>query len=134
MADNMLRLGQAETAVVVGAEVFSRILDWQDRGTCVLFGDGAGALVLRAVEQPDTGHDRGVLSTHLYTDGNYYDMLYVDGGPGSTGTAGHLRMEGREVFRRAVVCLAGSVEAALRSDKHTLNCSHHCASPMPASA
>src|SRR6202142_3143264 len=85
MADNALRLGQARTALVIGAETFSRILDWEDRGTCVLFGDGAGAIVLRAA--PNRGNaDRGVLSTHLHSDGRDYDMLYVDGGPSSTQT------------------------------------------------
>ena len=113
-ADNALRLGQARTALVIGAETFSRILDWQDRGTCVLFGDGAGALVLNGV--PDTGPEaRGVLSTHLHSDGSLYDILYVDGGPSSTGTTGHLRMEGREVFRHAVSHLSAAVEEALAS-------------------
>ena len=79
-ADNMLRLGQAETALVIGAEVFSRILDWDDRGSCVLFGDGAGATVLRAAQEKGTNKDRGILSTHLFSDGTYYDTLYVDGG------------------------------------------------------
>jgi 3-oxoacyl-[acyl-carrier-protein] synthase-3 len=112
VADNAIRLGQARTALVIGAETFSRILDWEDRGTCVLFGDGAGALVLNAV--PDTGPGgRGVLSTHLHSDGRQYDILYVDGGPSSTGTTGHLRMEGREVFRQAVQHLSGVVEEAL---------------------
>jgi 3-oxoacyl-[acyl-carrier-protein] synthase-3 len=111
-ADNALRLGQARTALVIGAETFSRILDWNDRGTCVLFGDGAGALVLNAV--PDTGPKaRGVLSTHLHSDGTQYDILYVDGGPSTTGTTGHLRMEGREVFRQAVQHLSEAVEEAL---------------------
>ncbi len=111
-ADNAIRLGQARTALVIGAETFSRILDWQDRGTCVLFGDGAGAVVLNAV--PDSGpNDRGVLSTHLHSDGTLYDILYVDGGPSSTGTTGHLRMEGREVFRQAVQHLSEAVEEAL---------------------
>src|SRR5260221_4601268 len=101
VADNALRLGQARTALVIGAETFSRILDWQDRGTCVLFGDGAGALVLNAVS--DSGPmSRGILSTHLHSDGRQHDILYVDGGPSSTGTAGCLRMQGREVFRQAV--------------------------------
>ena len=111
-ADNAIRLGQARTALVIGAETFSRILDWQDRGTCVLFGDGAGALVLNAA--PDGGPaGRGVLSTHLHSDGRLYDILYVDGGPSSTGTTGHLRMEGREVFRQAVQHLSEVVEEAL---------------------
>jgi 3-oxoacyl-[acyl-carrier-protein] synthase III len=114
-ADNAIRLGQARTALVIGAETFSRILDWQDRGTCVLFGDGAGALVLNAV--PDTKRDaRGVLSTHLHSDGRLYNILYVDGGPSSTGTTGHLRMEGREVFRQAVQHLSEVVEEALAAN------------------
>ena len=112
-ADNMLRLGQAETALVIGAEVFSRILDWDDRGTCVLFGDGAGATILRAVEAAGNNQDRGILSTHIYSDGAYYDMLYVDGGPSTTGTSGHLRMEGKEVFRHAVHRMSEVVETAL---------------------
>ena len=114
-ANNAIRLGQARTALVIGAETFSRILDWQDRGTCVLFGDGAGALVLRAV--PDVGPGgRSVLSTHLHSDGRLHDILYVDGGPSSTGTTGHLRMEGREVFRQAVQHLSEAVEEALAAN------------------
>ena len=114
-ADNAIRLGQARTALVVGAETFSRILDWEDRGTCVLFGDGAGALVLNAA--PDEGpQSRGVLSTHLHSDGTLYNILYVDGGPSSTGTTGHLRMEGREVFRQAVLHLSETVEEALAAN------------------
>src|SRR3982074_1025213 len=99
-ADNALRLGQARTALVVGAETFSRILDWQDRSTCVLFGEGAGAVVLNAA--PGGPGSRGVASPPLHSDGRQHDILYVDGGPSSTGTAGYLRMEGREVFRQAV--------------------------------
>jgi 3-oxoacyl-[acyl-carrier-protein] synthase-3 len=113
VADNMLRLGQARTALVIGAETFSRILDWEDRGTCVLFGDGAGALVLQAV--PETSA-RGILSTHLHSDGRQHDILYVDGGPSSTGAAGCLRMEGREVFRQAVTHLAAVVDEALAAN------------------
>jgi 3-oxoacyl-[acyl-carrier-protein] synthase-3 len=114
-ADNALRLGQARTALVIGAETFSRILDWRDRGTCVLFGDGAGALVLNAVA--DSGpRGCGVLSTHLHSDGTQYDILYVDGGPSTTGTTGHLRMEGREVFRQAVQHLSEVVEEALAAN------------------
>ena len=116
VANNMIRLGQVETAVVIGAEIFSRILDWDDRGTCVLFGDGAGAVVLQAGEEAGTNQDRGVLSTHLYSDGNFYEMLYVDGGPSTTGTAGFLRMEGREVFRHAVVRMSEVVEQALEAN------------------
>jgi 3-oxoacyl-[acyl-carrier-protein] synthase-3 len=101
VADSMLRSGTANTALVIGSETFSRILDWEDRGTCVLFGDGAGALVLRAEDG-----DRGILATKLHADGRHGDMLYVDGGPSTTGTVGKLRMKGREVFRHAVVNLA----------------------------
>ena len=101
-ADNFLRSGSHRRALVIGAETFSRILDWSDRGTCVLFGDGAGAIVLEAQEQPGTSSDRGVLTTHLRSDGRHKSKLYVDGGPSSTQTVGHLRMEGREVFKHAV--------------------------------
>jgi 3-oxoacyl-[acyl-carrier-protein] synthase III len=115
-ADNALRLGQARTALVIGAETFSRILDWEDRSTCVLFGDGAGALVLQAV--PDPGpHGRQVLSSHLHSDGRQYDILYVDGGPSSTRSTGFLRMEGREVFRRAVQHLSEVVDEALAASR-----------------
>lgn len=116
MADNMIRLSQSDTALVVGAETFSRILDWNDRGTCVLFGDGAGALVLQSVEGKGTNQDRGVLSTHLYSDGAQYDALIVDGGPSTTGTAGHVRMQGREVYRQAVIRMVEGVETALASN------------------
>jgi 3-oxoacyl-[acyl-carrier-protein] synthase-3 len=101
-ADNFLRSGAFKRALVIGAETFSRILDWNDRGTCVLFGDGAGAIVVEAQEQPGQSSDRGVLTTHLRSDGRHKAKLYVDGGPGSTKTVGHLRMEGREVFKHAV--------------------------------
>ena len=101
-ADKFLTSGSHKRAIVVGAETFSRILDWTDRGTCVLFGDGAGAVVLEAAPGEGTSADRGVLTTQLRSDGRYRDKLYVDGGPGSTGTTGHLRMEGREVFKFAV--------------------------------
>jgi len=107
-----LRLGQAKTALVIGAETFSRILDWEDRSTCVLFGDGAGAVVLRAVEDGGSA-DRGILSTHIYSDGTGYDLLYVDGGPSTSGTSGHLRMQGREVFRHAVLRMAEAVQTSL---------------------
>jgi 3-oxoacyl-[acyl-carrier-protein] synthase III len=117
-ADNALRLGQARTALVIGAETFSRILDWSDRGTCALFGDGAGALVLRAVGDPGP-HGRGVLSTHLHSDGRHYDILYVDGGPSSTQNTGHLRMEGREVFRQAVAHLSEVVDETLAANSTT---------------
>lgn len=121
MADNMIRLGQAETAIVIGAEVFSRILDWDDRGTCVLFGDGAGATVLRASDEAGTNQDRGILSTHIHSDGEFYDMLYVDGGPSTTGTAGYLRMEGKEVFRHAVHRMSEVVETALSQNDLSIN-------------
>ncbi len=101
-ADQYLRNGAFRRALVIGAETFSRILDWNDRGTCVLFGDGAGAVVLEAEPQPGAATDRGVLTTHLRSDGRHVKKLYVDGGPSSTQTTGHLRMEGREVFRHAV--------------------------------
>ena len=101
-ADKFLLSGSHKRALVIGAETFSRIIDWTDRGTCVLFGDGAGAVVLEAAEGEGGSADRGVLTTHLRSDGRYRDKLYVDGGPGSTGTTGHLRMEGREVFKFAV--------------------------------
>ena len=115
VADNALRAGQADTALVIGAETFSRILDWSDRGTCVLFGDGAGAVVLRRVSAtwPD---GRFILSTHLHSDGSQYDILYVDGGPSSTGHAGVLRMEGREVFRQAVLHLSEVVDECLAAN------------------
>jgi len=115
VADNALRLGQARAALVIGAETFSRILDWEDRGTCVLFGDGAGALVLKAVPASSPGR-RFILSNHLHSDGRQYDILYVDGGPSSTGSAGYLRMEGREVFRQAVQHLSEVVDEALRAN------------------
>ena len=116
VADNFIKVGQARTALVIGAETFSRILDWTDRTTCVLFGDGAGAVVLAASEGSGKKHDRGILSTHIFSDGRYHDMLYVDGGPSSTITTGHLRMEGREVFRHAVVKLAEAVDAAIAAN------------------
>ncbi|MGE5158517.1 MAG: beta-ketoacyl-ACP synthase III [Gemmatimonas sp.] len=101
-ADNFLRTGACKRALVIGAETFSRILDWNDRGTCVLFGDGAGAVVLEAQTSAGKSSDRGVLTTHLRSDGRHKAKLYVDGGPSSTQTVGHLRMEGREVFKHAV--------------------------------
>ena len=113
VADNFIKVGQARTALVIGAETFSRILDWTDRTTCVLFGDGAGAVVLVAGEGSGGKDDRGILSTHIFSDGRYHDALYVDGGPSSTMTTGHLKMEGREVFRHAVVRLAEAVDAAI---------------------
>ena len=115
-ADNFIKSGQADTALVGGAETFSRSLDWSDRTTCVLFGDGAGAAVLRATNGNGDSGDRGVLSTHLYSDGRYHDLLYVDGGPSSTGTAGCLRMAGPEVFRHAVVKMVEASEDALHAN------------------
>ncbi len=116
VADNFIRLGQAKTVLVIGAETFSRILDWTDRTTCVLFGDGAGAVLLRAGDGDGTVRDRGILSNHLHSDGRLHDLLYVDGGPSSTGTVGHLRMAGREVFRHAVVNLTEVVGETLAAN------------------
>jgi 3-oxoacyl-[acyl-carrier-protein] synthase-3 len=117
VADNFIKVGQAKTALVIGAETFSRILDWNDRTTCVLFGDGAGAVVLRAsAAGAGNGKDRGILSTHLHSDGRLHDVLYVDGGPSSTRTSGYVRMNGREVFRHAVGKLAAVVEEALAAN------------------
>ncbi|ABF53132.1 beta-ketoacyl-ACP synthase III [Sphingopyxis alaskensis] len=111
VADAMLRTGAARHALVIGSETFSRILDWNDRTTCVLFGDGAGAVVLSA---EDVADDRGVLATRLHAEGRYCDMLYVDGGPSTTGTVGHVRMQGREVFRHAVTNLAAVLGEVMR--------------------
>lgn len=116
IADNFIRVGQATRALVIGAETFSRLLDWTDRTTCVLFGDGAGAVVLEGYDAAGTSADRGVLSTHLHSDGSTYDLLYVDGGPSTTGTAGHVRMHGQEVFRHAVSKLSSVVEEALSAN------------------
>ena len=112
-ADAMIRAGLAERILVIGAETFSRIMDWSDRGTCVLFGDGAGAVVLEAAELAGSVEDRGILATDLNSDGKYRDLLYVDGGVASTGTAGHLRMQGNLVFRHAVEKLADTAHRAL---------------------
>jgi 3-oxoacyl-[acyl-carrier-protein] synthase-3 len=109
VADSMIKSGLASTALVIGAETFSRILDWNDRGTCVLFGDGAGAVVLKAEQGEGTSHDRGILAHTLHSDGRQHDILYVDGGPSSTRTTGLLRMEGKEVFKHAVVNMAAVV-------------------------
>ncbi|MBJ7416989.1 MAG: ketoacyl-ACP synthase III [Niveispirillum sp.] len=116
VADNFIKAGQAKTVLVIGAETFSRILDWNDRTTCVLFGDGAGAVVLRATDGAGTSEDQGILSTHLHSDGNHHDLLYVDGGPSSTQTVGHVRMRGQEVFKHAVVNLADVVKEALAAN------------------
>ena len=117
-ADALLRAGAATRALVIGAETFSRILDWEDRGTCVLFGDGAGAVVLAA--EPAAPGDRGVLACHLSADGRLEESLYVDGGPSSTQTTGLLRMNGREVFRHAVAEMAGAAERVLANAGHVV--------------
>jgi 3-oxoacyl-[acyl-carrier-protein] synthase III len=113
VADNFIRVGQVRTALVIGAETFTRLLDWQDRTTCVLFGDGAGAVVLQAETGVGT---RGILSSHLHSDGRFKNALYVSGGPGSTGDVGVVRMNGQEVFKHAVVKLAEVVEEALQAN------------------
>ncbi len=113
VADALLTSGAHRTALVIGAETFSRLLDWEDRATCVLFGDGAGAVVLRAEPGSGTAGDRGILAHRLHSDGRYNDLLYVDGGPGSTGTTGKLRMKGREVFRHAVTNLSAVMAETL---------------------
>ena len=113
VADTFLRTGQFKRAVVIGAETFSRILDWNDRSTCVLFGDGAGAVVLEAQPQRGSREDRGILSALIRSDGRYEELLYVDGGPSSTKTVGHLRMNGREVFRHAIQKISGVIEETL---------------------
>jgi 3-oxoacyl-[acyl-carrier-protein] synthase-3 len=115
VADSLVRSGQARGVLVVGTEVFSRILDWTDRGTCVLFGDGAGAVFLRGVDEAQA-EGRGILSTHMHSDGRFGDILTVDGGAGSTGGTGVVRMAGREVFKHAVQKLAGAVDEALQAN------------------
>ncbi|MBN2742145.1 MAG: ketoacyl-ACP synthase III [Rhodobacteraceae bacterium] len=112
-ANGLILSGQAERVLVIGAETFSRIMDWEDRGTCVLFGDGAGALILEAAQGTGTKDDRGILASDLHSDGRYRELLYVDGGVSSTGQAGFLRMQGNQVFRHAVVKLAQTAEKAL---------------------
>ncbi|MDQ4087001.1 MAG: ketoacyl-ACP synthase III [Pseudomonadota bacterium] len=114
IADNMVKGGMADYALVIGSETFSRILDWEDRATCVLFGDGAGALVLQAQET----EDEGILATRLHADGRHNDLLYVDGGVSTTGTVGKLRMKGKEVFRHAVVNLADVLNEVLTAAGH----------------
>ncbi|OAP40503.1 3-oxoacyl-ACP synthase [Sinorhizobium glycinis] len=114
-ADAYIRGGLAKRALVIGAETFSRILDWSDRTTCVLFGDGAGAIILEAQKGEGTKADRGVLTAQLRSDGIHGDKLYVDGGPSTTGTVGHLRMEGREVFKHAVGMITDVIEAAFEA-------------------
>ena len=113
ITDNFIKTGQVGTALVIGAETFSRILDWRDRSTCVLFGDGAGAVVLQAGSGGGANNDRGILATQLRSDGRHHDLLHVDGGPSSTQTTGHLRMLGREVFRHAIVNLSTIVQEVL---------------------
>ena len=113
VGDNFIKVGQADSVLVIGAETFSRIIDWQDRATCVLFGDGAGAVVLKGSSSAD---GRGILSTHLHSDGRLNDLLYVDGGPSSTQTVGHVRMSGREVYRHAVQNLSSIVREAVEAN------------------
>jgi len=119
--DGLLRTGAFKRALVVGSETFSRILDWNDRTTCVLFGDGAGAVVLDAQELAGTREDRGILTSHLRSDGRHKEKLYVDGGPSSTQTVGHLRMEGRDVFRYAVGAITDVIEAVFRDTGYSAN-------------
>jgi 3-oxoacyl-[acyl-carrier-protein] synthase-3 len=119
VADGLLKTGAHKRALVIGSETFSRILDWTDRGTCVLFGDGAGAVVLEAQLQSGTRADRGILTTHLRSDGRHKLKLYVDGGPSSTQTVGHLRMEGRAVFKHAVAMITDVIEDAFKATGYT---------------
>ncbi|MEC9458465.1 MAG: beta-ketoacyl-ACP synthase III [Pseudomonadota bacterium] len=118
IADNSLRLGKSKNALVIGSETFSRILDWKDRSTCVLFGDGAGAVVLQSADSNST---RGILSNHLHSDGNYKDMLYVDGGPSTSNNVGFLRMDGQGVFKHAVKNISGSILEALKQNNITID-------------
>jgi len=117
--DGLFKTGAFERALVIGAETFSRILDWSDRTTCVLFGDGAGAVVVEAQREPGTREDRGILSAHLRSDGRHKAKLYVDGGPSSTQTVGHLRMEGRAVFKHAVAMITDVIEDAFKATGYT---------------
>ncbi|MGH6870814.1 MAG: beta-ketoacyl-ACP synthase III [Rhizomicrobium sp.] len=121
VADNFIRCGQARTVLLVGAETMSRLMDWNDRTTCVLFGDGAGAMVLRAGTGRGDASDRGVLSTRLFSDGRHHDFLYVDGGPSTTGTTGHLRMAGKEVFKHAVINTVAAMEEAVVAGGSTID-------------
>jgi 3-oxoacyl-[acyl-carrier-protein] synthase-3 len=118
-ADSFIKSGQAKTVLVIGAEVMSRILDWQDRKTCILFGDGAGAVILQAQKATDSKIARGILSTHLYADGRHRDLLYVDGGAGRGGAVGVIHMEGREIFRHAVEKLGQAVVDSLQANSLT---------------
>ncbi len=119
VADNFLRLGQAKRAIVIGADKMSSLLNWEDRTTVVLFGDGAGAVVLEARPGDGSAKDRGILSTHIYADGDLADILYTDGGPSSTGEVGHIVMHGREVFKHAVTFMAQIVQEALAANNIT---------------
>ncbi|MBL1234753.1 MAG: ketoacyl-ACP synthase III [Rhodobiaceae bacterium] len=121
VADNFIKTGQSKGALVIGAETFSRLLDWEDRTTCVLFGDGAGAVVLKPEEGTGELSDRGMLTAHLHSDGRYRDKLYVDGGPSSTQTVGHVRMIGKDVFRHAVVNIADVITEALDATGYTID-------------
>ena len=121
VADNFIKTGQSKGALVIGAETFSRLLDWEDRTTCVLFGDGAGAVVLKPEEAAGELSDRGMLTAHLHSDGRYRDKLYVDGGPSSTQTVGHVRMIGKDVFRHAVVNIADVITEALDATGYTID-------------
>jgi 3-oxoacyl-[acyl-carrier-protein] synthase III len=112
VADNFIRAGQAKTILLIGAETMSRLMDWTDRTTCVLFGDGAGAVVMRAGEGQGDASDRGVLNTKLFSDGRMHDLLYVDGGPSTTGTTGYLRMQGKDVFKHAIHNICSAVHAS----------------------
>ncbi|HZV65649.1 MAG TPA: beta-ketoacyl-ACP synthase III, partial [Telluria sp.] len=119
VADAFIKSGAHKNVLVIGAEVFSRILNFEDRGTCVLFGDGAGAIVMDAQEQPGTRDDRGILTAHLRSDGRHKQKLYVDGGPSSTGTVGHLRMEGKEVFKFAVGAITDVIKDVFKDTGYT---------------
>ena len=121
VADNLLRAGQSRKALVIGAETFTRLLDWTDRGTCVLFGDGAGAIILDSHEIKTSAKQYGVLSTHLHSDGRHRDILYVDGGPSMNSKAGHVRMSGKEVFRHAVSKLGSVINEALVANNLSSN-------------
>lgn len=121
VADNMLRGGAARNALVIGSETFSRIMDWEDRQTCVLFGDGAGAIILSAEDAADGDNRRGILAARLHADGAHNQMLYVDGGPSTTGEVGKLRMKGREVFRHAVSNLSSVLTETLAAANHTVD-------------
>jgi 3-oxoacyl-[acyl-carrier-protein] synthase-3 len=117
--DGLLKTGAFQRALVIGSETFSRIIDWKDRATCVLFGDGAGAVVVEAQREPGTREDRGILSARLRSDGRHKSKLYVDGGPSSTQTVGHLRMEGRAVFKHAVAMISDVIEETFRATGYT---------------